>query len=72
MNDIPPNAMIPIATMTRLPPIELREARTPNGISGSIERDSTHQKIAPKQAAPASAPHVAGWAHPFAGACTTA
>ena len=67
-----PNAIVPSANSTRLPPTSGRDRNTPSGASGATERDSMPAKAAVRTAASARRPSVRGSPQPVSGASTTA
>ena len=67
-----PNAIVPSANSTRLPPTSDRDRNTRSGASGAAERASMAAKAASMTAASASRPRVRGSPQPVCGASTTA
>ena len=67
-----PNAIVPSAKSTRLPPTSDRDRNTPSGASGAAERDSMAAKASVSAAASPSRPSVLALPQPASGASTTA
>jgi hypothetical protein len=63
---------MPVRSVSRFPPVNVRELKVPSGISGATERLSIPMKTATKAGETASKPRACTLAHPASGPVTTA